>query len=199
VLRTNIILLAITSLFFFGFQKKEKTKKASEFQKSIECYGLKFTLPEGYKPVAIKGKREFEYEFAIRNKRTMTELRYSIYPFAKFADVYSKCATDPLCLVPSPDKQFREIFFAGLGELCGGPEFTVRPLSQVCYKKLAGADTGDYCNVFTQSSYRKYPFTQVIHLQKKEKADVIVQILSMQTPVRFDTISPLLQTLTFVD
>ena len=39
----------------------------TQFQKNIEGYELEFTMPQGYRSVAIKENRDLSYEFAIKN------------------------------------------------------------------------------------------------------------------------------------
>ena len=151
----------------------------TQFQKNIEAYELEFTMPKGYRSVAIKENRDLSYDFAIKNEENTMEVRYSIFPLKSLVRKYKQSKNKKNEVMVNPNNFYSTTMQTNILNMTGGALSKIGYFPERAVQREFNADIGGSSFFKFKSDFGKgYVYGQAIILHKENVADVIITYLS---------------------
>jgi hypothetical protein len=158
---------------------KGKIIKVSEFQKYVDTIGLKFIMPPDYKETYVKENKDLWYGFAIKDKNSDFEVRYSVWSLQPTVEQFNKCKLDTNCLMVSPNVIYKGRIQSNVLNMTGGQDIDIGAFPPQAVKKEFNADNGGSSFFQFNCGFGKgYKFGQMVYLHKDNVADVIITFMS---------------------
>jgi hypothetical protein len=151
----------------------------SEFQKYVDTIGLKFIMPPDYKETYVKENKDLWYGFAIKDKNSDFEVRYSVWSLQPTVEQFNKCKLDTNCLMVSPNVIYKGRIQSNVLNMTGGQDIDIGAFPPQAVKKEFNADNGGSSFFQFNCGFGKgYKFGQMVYLHKDNVADVIITFMS---------------------
>jgi hypothetical protein len=181
-MKTKIIGLFVLTIIASAFttsEMKGKIIKVSEFQKYVDTIGLKFIMPPDYKETYVKENKDLWYGFAIKDKNSDFEVRYSVWSLQPTVEQFNKCKLDTNCLMVSPNVIYKGRIQSNVLNMTGGQDIDIGAFPPQAVKKEFNADNGGSSFFQFNCGFGKgYKFGQMVYLHKDNVADVIITFMS---------------------
>lgn len=181
-MKTKIIGLFVLTIIASAFttsEMKGKIIKVSEFQKYVDTIGLKFIMPPDYKETYVKENKDLWYGFAIKDKNSDFEVRYSVWSLQPTVEQFNKCKLDTNCLMVSPNIIYKGRIQSNVLNMTGGQDIDIGAFPPQAVKKEFNADNGGSSFFQFNCGFGKgYKFGQMVYLHKDNVADVIITFMS---------------------
>ena len=175
----GLFVLTIIASAFTTSEMKGKIIKVSEFQKYVDTIGLKFIMPPDYKETYVKENKDLWYGFAIKDKNSDFEVRYSVWSLQPTVEQFNKCKLDTNCLMVSPNIIYKGRIQSNVLNMTGGQDIDIGAFPPQAVKKEFNADNGGSSFFQFNCGFGKgYKFGQMVYLHKDNVADVIITFMS---------------------
>ena len=200
-MKTKIIGLFVLTIIASAFttsEMKGKIIKVSEFQKYVDTIGLKFIMPPDYKETYVKENKDLWYGFAIKDKNSDFEVRYSVWSLQPTVEQFNKCKLDTNCLMVSPNVIYKGRIQSNVLNMTGGQDIDIGAFPPQAVKKEFNADNGGSSFFQFNCGFGKgYKFGQMVYLHKDNVADVIITFMSNNKSTLSDLMEKSFYALTF--
>ena len=200
-MKTKIIGLFVLTIIASAFttsEMKGKIIKVSEFQKYVDTIGLKFIMPPDYKETYVKENKDLWYGFAIKDKNSDFEVRYSVWSLQPTVEQFNKCKLDTNCLMVSPNVIYKGRIQSNVLNMTGGQDIDIGAFPPQAVKKEFNADNGGSSFFQFNCGFGKvYKFGQMVYLHKDNVADVIITFMSNDKSTLSDLMEKSFYALTF--
>ena len=181
-MKTKIIGLFVLTIIASAFttsEMKGKIIKVSEFQKYVDTIGHTFIMPPDYKETYVKENIDLWYGFAIKDKNSDFEVRYSVWSLQPTVEQFNKCKLDTNCLMVSPNVIYKGRIQSNVLNMTGGQDIDIGAFPPQAVKKEFNADNGGSSFFQFNCGFGKgYKFGQMVYLHKDNVADVIITFMS---------------------
>lgn len=169
------VLLLLSALL----DAQTRTVSAKEFTALADSMGLVFKMPEGFKETVVKDNQDLSYDFAICDKDTVFEVRYTIWPLAPLWADYRKCKAEPGCMMVNPDNIYIGRAQANVINMTAGHSQNVSAFPTPAVKREFNADAGGSSFFELHCGFGKgYQYGQMVYLHRNGVADVIITYMS---------------------
>ena len=189
------------TVFITAFTRSDdngKIVKAKEFQEYIDTIGLTFTMPAGFKEIAVKENNDLWYSFAIKDKDADFEVRYTVWSLKPTCAEYEKCKLDTNCTMVNPNVIYKGRIQANVLNMSGGQDYEIGPFPTQAVKKEFNADAGGSSFFEFNCGFGKgYKYGQMVYLHKDKVADVIITYMSNDRKTHSDHMLKAFHALTF--
>lgn len=197
----KIIGLFALTVFITAFTRSDdngKIVKAKEFQEYIDTIGLTFTMPAGFKEIAVKENNDLWYSFAIKDKDADFEVRYTVWSLKPTFAEYEKCKLDTNCTMVNPNVIYKGRIQANVLNMSGGQDYEIGPFPMQAVKNEFNADAGGSSFFEFNCGFGKgYKYGQMVYLHKDNVADVIITYMSNDRKTHSDNMLKAFHALTF--
>ena len=183
----SLLILIWTNLSGQLDNPKARIVSENKFQKEIDPIGLVFEMPKEYHPTLVKENGDLYYSFAIINKDSTMEVRYSIFPIKDRLKEYEKSLKDPSITMIHPNKMYTGIIEANMLNMTAGKTYEIGPFPKTAVKKEFNADEGGSCFFEFNCEFGKgYKYGHFVFLHKDDVADVIITYLDNNKDIHND-------------
>lgn len=177
----------LTLILLFGISYGQNQLTTTAFKKFCDTSGLQFTMPKGYKPIAVKENRNLEYTFAVINADSTMEIRYSIWSLKPALEQYENTLKDPKSTMIPPNNMYKGRIQANVLNMTGGQWYDIHPFPDSAVQSEFRADAGGSCFLeFNCAFGQGYKYGQFIYLHKDDTADVFVTFMSNSKETHVD-------------
>lgn len=177
-MRTLLIFFSVIITNIISAQQLSN-KNIEKFIQKLDSLGITFQLPDNFKEIPIIKNRDLHYEFAILNKDSTMQVRYTIMPLKQRVIEYEKSKTNPNVIMVNPNYIYPNIMRANVLNMTSGVEYEIGYFDKNAVKNEFNADDGGSCFLEFNSEFGKgYKYGNFIFLHKDNVADIIVTFMS---------------------
>jgi len=175
----NILIIISIILTNNILAQQTTNNNLDHFTRNLDSIGIEFKMPENFKEITIVKNRDLYYDYAIINKDSTMQVRYSIMPLKQRVIEYEKSKTDPNVVMVDPNKLYPNIMRANVLNMTGGIEYEIGYFNKVAVRNEFNADDGGSCFFEFNSEFGKgYKYGNFIFLHKDNVGDLIVTFMS---------------------
>jgi len=171
----------ILTLFLCGqlqgqtLSSKSNTEGLTEFKNFIDTIGLVFDIPKDYQATAVIDNPDLWYGFAIINKDSSMQIRYTVWALKPRLIEYEESLKHSNVIMINPNKLYNGIIQANILNMTGGKMYNIGAFPQNAVKQEFNADDGGSCFFEFNCKFGKgYKYGHFVYLHKDNIADVII-------------------------
>jgi hypothetical protein len=176
IVTTHSIIAAAIGLCSISFSGSAVRKsKLQSFTASLDSLQMSFTPSAGFKETRISPDEDCYIAF--RNKALKIESRYYLYSFEKHS-LCKRCKSKSICLVPPPEKDFKESFLSHVMAYASSADHAVYDLTKESAAELYNADEAERSTVPLKSELANpYYYASFVCIKRDHVGGAVVVLL----------------------
>jgi len=192
VLLLSVLFITFSNVF------SQNLNTAVKILDYVDSLGMNFRPPVLYRVLVTKENSDLQYSFALMNRDSSMEIRYSIWPLKPYIEEYEKPLNDPNSLIIDPNNLYKGIIQSNVLNMTSGKYYDIGHFDSKAVKKEFNADAGGSCFFDFDCEFGEgYKYGQFVYLHKDNVADVIITYMSNDKERHSELMMDVFHALTF--